>query len=477
MKEILYRTPKKKSDSAKIERTRLDIVKNVLADYEERRTKRRADELQWTLNMDFFNGKQNSYVTNFDTLTTAGKQFHWQRQECFNHIAAIVESRLARITAHRSDLLPVGEDEAGVLLCRKVLDSALHKTKFDELAEQAAQWSEVTGSAFYKVFWDATKGDQVGVVKNGESEIAITLGDVSICVVNPFELYPDNMNAGDISEISSMIHAKTLPIAQIKETWGIDLSGKGEESVLVLERYERPTCARPNGRLTIVADQKLLFDGELPFITEEDGSRGLPFVRQTCEKRVGKFFGRSVIERAIPVQRAYNTIKNRKVEFLNRMACGVLAIEEGSVDIESLENEGLAPGKVIVYRAGSAAPKFMETGTMPAELEREEERLLREFETISGGTDTTRIESGNTSGVALEILAEQSNRRIARTILSCTKAKINIGCRILRLYKQFATDVRVDRLLGEAFTYAGDELNCCDIVLKPETPYMEVENG
>ncbi|MCL2587605.1 MAG: hypothetical protein FWE31_05240 [Firmicutes bacterium] len=362
---------------------RKQLVAAVIADYDQRKLKRREQELQWRLNHDFYLGRQNNIITSFDTMMTVGKQFHWQRQDSFNHIAPIIEGRLARIASE--------------------FDQS------DELREQATMWSEVCGTAFYKVVWNE---------------------GVQVSVHSPFEIYPDNLNAQDISEVSSLIHAKLMPVTAIKESWGTDLSQTGEESILVLERYERPSKQRQGGRLTIVAHEVLLHDGDLPFTTQ------LPFIRQTSESVVGSFFGKSVVERAIPVQRAYNTVKNRKVEFLNRMACGVLTVEEGSVDLQSLETDGLAPGKVIVYRHGTTPPQFLQTGTLPAELEREEDRLLREFETISGGGEISRS-STNTTATAMEILEVRDNRRMSRTIKSVKKAQDEIIEHIQKLAEEF----------------------------------------
>lgn len=65
-----------------------------------------------------------------------------------------------------------------------------------------------------------------------------------------------------------------------------------------------------------------------------------------------------LVDMLIPLQRAYNAVKNRKMEFLNRYTMGVICVEDGSVDTDELEVEGMAPGKVIIYRQGSAAPEF-----------------------------------------------------------------------------------------------------------------------
>ena len=80
----------------------------------------------------------------------------------------------------------------------------------------------------------------------------------------------------------------------------------------------------------------------------------------------GAFFGQSVINRLIPLQRAYNAVRNRKHEFLNRLSMGIVAVEDGSIDCDELAEEGLAPGKVIVYRQGMSAPQILDVGVMPA---------------------------------------------------------------------------------------------------------------
>lgn len=41
---------------------------------------------------------------------------------------------------------------------------------------------------------------------------------------------------------------------------------------------------------------------------------------------------------------------------------GVLAVEDGSVDLDNLEREDISPGKVIVYRQGANVPKMLTAG-------------------------------------------------------------------------------------------------------------------
>lgn len=65
-----------------------------------------------------------------------------------------------------------------------------------------------------------------------------------------------------------------------------------------------------------------------------------------------------LVDRLIPLQRAYNAIKNRELEYINRITMGVLCVEDGSVDIDELREDGIYAGKVIVYRQGTQKPSF-----------------------------------------------------------------------------------------------------------------------
>lgn len=64
------------------------------------------------------------------------------------------------------------------------------------------------------------------------------------------------------------------------------------------------------------------------------------------------------VERLIPYQSAYNDAMNRRLEALDKLSNGPIFIEDGSVDVDELTEEDIAPGKVIIYRQGSMAPQI-----------------------------------------------------------------------------------------------------------------------
>ena len=48
---------------------------------------------------------------------------------------------------------------------------------------------------------------------------------------------------------------------------------------------------------------------------------------------------------------------NRRAEYANRISIGTIFVEDGSVDTDELAEDGLAPGKIIIYRQNAEAPE------------------------------------------------------------------------------------------------------------------------
>ena len=377
-----------------------------------------------------------------------------------------------------------------------------------DLEKTATTWSEICGTAFYKIVWNTNTGRMVATDELGN---AIREGDVQVEVVSPFEIFPDNLACERMEDVKSIIHARAVEIDEVRSQWGVDvesenvyaftldslsnnLGGLGYNAhinkvanieltnhCVVIERYIRPTKDFPLGRLTIVAGDKLLFDGDLPYINDELNNRTFPFVKQISNYIPGSFFGVSVVDRLIPLQRAYNAVRNRKHEYFNRSVMNVLAVEDGSIDTDALEMEGLSPGKVLVYRQGSKIPEIMQNPNINLNFDEEEERLLSEFKTVSGVSDMmtdSYANYTNMSGVALELLAEQDMTRLA-TAIDSTKLAVKILAKfILRLYKQFAVVPRLLKITGETGDvqmYYWDQNEICsdDVVFDASTDTME----
>ncbi len=442
-----------------------DIIADVKADFKKRQEKRVAYERQWELNINFLNGNQYCDVNAQGELLEESKTFYWQGRGVYNHIAPIIDTRLAKFSYIQPSVSvrPRTDDDKDVEsanLAEKLLENAFKKTNFHDVVKKATVWSETCGTSFYKVIWNSNGGNLIGV-NDGKN---VYEGEVEVLAISPFEIFPDSLSTEKLEDCQSIIHARAMSTTLVKELYGVDISGQKidvqslqktsafgdnnhnsiDDGVIVIERYEKPTKQYPNGRLITVAGDKLLFIGELPYRNGENGLRGYPFVKQDSFEQAGCFFGTSVIERLIPVQRAFNAVKNRKHEFLNRLSMGIMTVEDGSMDVDDLAQEGLSPGKVLVYRQGSKAPEIMANMTMPTDFNQEEDKLLNEFVVISGVSNVTSSSSNASlsSGSALEILVEQDNSRLLRCAEEIRESYIKVSKQMIRLYSQFSAGMR-----------------------------------
>lgn len=481
------------------------LVKSVLDDFRKRQQDRKPLETQWRMNMNFYMGNQLCSIGYGGEIEDYEKQFFWQEREVFNHIAPIIEVRLAKLNKVRPKVtvFPASNDEEDINTARvskKVLDSVSGKTFLKSKISQATKWSEVCGTAFYKIGWNNKLGQ---VVAKNEKGKKLRTGDVEISVCSPFEIYPDSNTCENLENCQSIIHARVYDAEEVKAMYDVDVKGKTinvfgfdsnylgglgyiangtkiveskkQNSVLVIEKYEKPSENHPNGRLIIIASDELVYDGDLPYQNGCDGARIFPFVKQTSVELTGSFWGASVIDRLIPLQRAYNAVKNRKHEFLNRLSMGVLKVEDGSVDIENLEDEGLCPGKILVYRQGSTPPSYLSGESLSTSFSDEEEKLLDEFRNISGVSDVTdsRYLSSNLSGVAMQLMVEQDEMRISASSDNIKACIREVARQVLMLYKEFATLPRLCRIVGEngeveLFYFNKNDISSDDISFETE---------
>lgn len=489
------------------------LVEEVMLDYNSRREARRSLEAQWQLNINYMMGNQYSYIASNGSVREDEKQYFWQEKEVFNHIAPVIENRISKITSNTPSVtvVPASMEEAdfeSAKLSKHILSSVANRLNLVDIEKTATTWSELCGTAFYKVVWNTNSGKMVATDENGNK---IKEGDVEIEVVSPFEIFPDNLSCERLEDMKSIIHARAVDVDQVRSQWGVDVDpedvhafsldstsnnvgGLGYNAhinkvanielghhCVVIERYIRPDKSLPNGRLTIVAGGKLLFDGELPYLNDELNGRTFPFVKQISNYMPGCFFGVSVVDRLIPLQRAYNAVRNRKHEYFNRTVMNVLAVEDGSVDTDALEVEGLSPGKVLVYRQGSKMPEIMQNPKSALDFDAEEERLLSEFKIISGVSDmmtSSVAQYTNMSGVALELLAEQDNARLSTSIDSTRLAIKTVAKYILRLYKQYAVLPRLLKICGanggvEMHYWNQNEICSDDVVFDTSTDASE----
>ena len=178
----------KKSVKKSKEKFYEELVESVETDFENRRKARLKLERQWELNMNFLVGNQYCDINRRGEIEPVDGGFFWQKKEVYNHIAPIIETRLAKF----ADISPVfgvkprtDDDSAvkGAALSEKLLSYVFDKNEVMSTVQRVCVWSETCGTGFYKVVWNNQGGTSVGAV-NGEE---VFDGEAEVLPVSPFE--------------------------------------------------------------------------------------------------------------------------------------------------------------------------------------------------------------------------------------------------------------------------------------------------
>ena len=86
-----------------------------------------------------------------------------------------------------------------------------------------------------------------------------------------------------------------------------------------------------------------------------------PFIKKLIDLDIDEslIWGKdSVADILIPYQMEYNKVKNKYLDILNNFTLPLVMVEDGSVDVDALCDDGICPGKVLVFRQGSVSPNI-----------------------------------------------------------------------------------------------------------------------
>lgn len=503
-----------------------DLIDLVTTEFQRRKDDRIAFELQWRLNINFIEGNQYIDInTVTQALSEVPQALVYETRNVYNQMAPIIETRLAKLK-RLNPVLKVRpatsdkEDLSSAKVCNKILESTQKDQDMKNIQMEANTWMEHTGTGFIKPVWNPNKGRKVGIiggsVENEETgkkenfERFVREGNIETVAVSPFEIFPDSNFNTTVEKCNSIIHARSYHIKDIENIWGVEVEGREinvftleynstgigsmgvyntsysvstqskKDNAIVYEYWEKPCAKYPNGRLIICTDDKLLYAGKIPY-KDHDGEEYVPIIQQKCTERPNCFWGKSVGERLIPIQRQYNALKNRKTDYMNLVSIGVLTYEEGTVDSDILEMEGLPPGSMLPRKPGSAPPTFIQPAPLPSTFEMEEQNLLKDFNRISGVSEISRdsaAPTGVSSGIAIGILQEQDDTRLSLTGEYIEMANLKLGEMWLWMYKQFVKMERITRSVGQNMDidvvyWAGKDITSFDVYLDGSSALSE----
>lgn len=217
-----------------------------------------------------------------------------------------------------------------------------------------------------------------------------------------------------------------------------------EDHVMVYELHADKSYRFPLGHSTIIAGDKVLFDGPLYEARDHpDGTQALvPRVKYAAARwklRQKDFWGQSLVEDLLSPQNCINGLMSQIVEARQRMASPNLLASQamGLTGPEWMEDYGA--GKIMFYQtdplAPNAKPEVFGGITMPIEVYKEFEVLVGAIKEFAGPPDVEIGEAPRnvTTTSGLQLLTEQSDKRRAPRERSLVEAFQVIWKHVLEL--------------------------------------------
>lgn len=478
----------------------------------EAKKERHAWELQWELNSNFLCGNQFVDINTYSgKIEEYSKPHDYEEREAYNQIEPLYETRIANLEAitYAMTVRPATDELIDIQKARVSTALLRHLqvvSDFNLKMHSVITLAELCGTAFLLSWWDGNKGDVMGqqtVVKVGENgEEIITApvmsGDIDYGVITPYEVYPESCYKENVADQRYIILEQVLSVGEIYDRYGIkvdgadidtfsvcptpNLGGYGYEATIMgnghvstpdaaklITYFEKPSRDYPSGRTVVYCQDKLIYYGSLP-------GGEYPLIAVKSKVVSGRFFGKSVIESLIPLQRKYNGVKNRIMNYIHTIVTNGYIVEEGSIDMEEYEENGSAPGSLLPYKKGFATPIPKHNTALPGTVHQTYQDLRTEMEYVAGVSQlmvSGNPRSGVDSGVAMQTLRDIDNTRLALTGNNIRDAVLDLAKLWISIMRRNVTGQRACMAMGandvgDVIAWCRDDLNSTDIVYTTE---------
>lgn len=447
------------------------------------RTVRQQLERQWYINLAFYSGRQNVAVIPISSASSAATGVrlyvppapYYRARPVINRIRPIIRTELAKLTAQKpsATIIPAtneDQDLAAATAGEQIWDSIYRSKKIRSIHRQETLWSLCCGTGFIKTYWNPTK-----LAKDG------TKGDFCYENVTPFHVFVPDLMAEDIEDQPYVIHiqAKTsewvkmnypgincapnvMEASDILNDSFLNLIGAADyrkNAVLCYEVWVKPGNVEflpKGGMYTIIGDTIVQMVEGNPYLHQQ-----YPFVKFP-HIPTGRFYGDSVINDLVPIQREFNRTRGQIIEAKNKMGHPQLLAAQGAIDASKITTE---PGQVVEYKIGYPQPVPLPLQNLPPYVLQEIDRLMMDFEDISGQHQVSKgqVPPGVTAATAISYLQEQDESMLATTYAGIEEGMEKIAYQTMCYVKQYWDVPRLVKVVGrngqfDVMSFRGSDL-------------------
>jgi hypothetical protein len=432
---------------------------------------RRSFEQQWYTNLAFYMGRQWVTWAGPAINTTGGFSLieppapRWRVRLVSNKIKPLVRNEFTKLTKEEPQFYvkPATNEEEDLAAARAaetINEFLMDQMRFNRRRRQATLWTCITGVGFLKTYYDE------GVKLPDGSQ-----GSTVLDCVTPFHLFVPDLQAEDIEAQPFITQAGGRTPQQLKDTYGVEVKpdsnmlsgifeqrlqgvmgiknvGQNKNMVYVKETWIKPCGKFPQGKMVVWCDTQIIYESEAwPY---QHGH--YPFVKIDHVPIPGRFYGSSVIDDVIPIQKEFNKTRSQLIESKNRMSMPQLISPKGSVDPKKITSE---PGLIIEYQPGFQPPQPLTLQSPPGYVIQELDRLQQDIDDLSGQYEITkgRTPPGVEAASAIAYLQEENDTRMYHTVASIEEAVQEIGFQVLNLVQEFWDEERMVSVVSQNSAY------------------------
>ena len=445
--------------------------------------------LQGKLNNEYISGNQNKKI-NSRKLSIEDKALDpniYVEKKIFNRLLPIYQTRYGLLSQNMPipGIIPYNNTSKAVqdsLNCNSFLNNYMLDINFKELYQKSLKRCDVYGIEWFKTGIDWSDGETIAEIKDtviGDQKGTLTIkeGRPFICSCPIYEIFVDSYYVESMNDVNELVHRRVFPVEYIRRRWGFEAekesiedaklstyprysnfgltNGGTVEYAYLYEYYKKPDAIYPEGRYVITCNNKVLYDGKLPYKNAIGGKRVIPFDFFTLQSVPNKLIGVTVYAQLIPIQDTYNAINNRYLEYVNHIAIGQLYYWEGSlINKNNFTNK---PGKLIGLKRNAKAPQPVQKDKLSQEFTTYLKMLEDDMLVTAGLSQITAFGNSRsnvrTDGV-VDKMSESDDNKLRNAIDNISTCLINVFKKVIYLEKQRTKMLEEKLQLAKVDNYA-----------------------
>jgi len=431
----------------------------------------------------------------------------WRVLPVYNQIPGLVDvaasklSRARQLPRARPDDSDDPEDQARAQKGTQALHGWWHGEDMELLEHEANVTRILLGCGFLHLYWDPSRMAKIPVPDLATGKVTgqyAPVGQLCAEVLTPFDVFPEPCE--NWRDISWCIVARKRPLSWFRSVFGeagagveaetgdtenvfnslvpgTESSGgtgsapDGEGQATAKTMYEKPCREYPQGRMVIVAGDRVLFQRDalpLPFLGLKNP---LPVKMLGYRHLPKRLWPMGLIEGCISPQRELNRGLGNMAEMIRLHRGPKWLVDKASkVDAKSITS---APDEVIEYAANSTPPQAVAPPSIPqwivqySDQQREEMRHLAGQQEVSEGG----VPTGVSAASAIQLLQQADNTRMNSPALLGKVGLEDFAKHVLTVLAERWREPRMVAVPGKSSkqttaTISGDEIGPLEVIVE-----------